>query len=131
MCKFMKDLVVDSYEKLKYNEDELNLLLSCLNDFAVAKEAKYLIVGYENLLAYIDYFKCLKKYFDLGCGVVEFGCGSFPIMSYFIDLEQKKLGTGSVRAYDIMLNKVGLGNIVIKPSLINMGTDLGKYDLMV
>lgn len=129
----------------RYNPRLLNLITECQNDDALLRRtSQSLIVGVTSLRAYTHYFKKLQEYFDLGCSIIELGFGDFPIMSYLIDQEQKRIQRGQIIAYDgwskayqRQNNKepwksqvVPLGNIQYNFSNITEDTILPPYDLI-
>lgn len=138
---YMKDKIEynDESDTLgHYNQDVLDLILRCMGNLSLLHIYNMqLKVGDGPLKNYFDFFNKLKEYFSLDRNIVEFGFGDFPIMSFLIDLEQQKLGSGKITAYDKLYTGetyerriAPLGNIHFVDEFIEEDTDLGDCDLI-
>lgn len=80
---------------------------------------------------YLQVFNSLNSSFNLGCNVLEIGCGNFPILATYIDRYQRKIGKGTVTVIDPELSVKKQGNIKLIKDSFMFGDDISKYDLIV
>ncbi|MBQ2873409.1 MAG: hypothetical protein IJE89_05370 [Bacilli bacterium] len=131
--------------KVCYNKEKLDLILRCLDDEKLLNEIdKTLVVGVDPISSYINYFNKIKDFFAIGSNIIELGFGDFPIMSFLIDQEQRKINQGQIIAYDgcrIAYSEfeiegpqktsiAPLGNIIYNFERIDQHTNLPPYDLI-
>jgi len=134
---------LEKFEKFKqfFKDDYSNLeffLLSelitdrdpNLTDYAAQVRA-YLgfVEGYSN--KYIGYLRMLKHYFQLNRDIIEIGSGKLPILSHYIDEEQRLLKEGTVTAYDPRIIKTQIGNIIQKKEFFLSSTNVKENSLLV
>ena len=135
----------DKNDNAHYNKEKLNLILQYLNNKSLLEKTdKSLIVGIDPLSSYIYYFNKIKELYGIGINIVELGFGDFPIMSFLIDTEQRKINQGQIIAYDACQIPYSefeienpyktpitpLGNIIYNFSKIDESSNIPSYDLI-
>lgn len=117
-----------------YKRNILDSIIECLSNPNKLHEMDQKIRICDGPLStHIAYFYKLISYFPLTKNVVEFGFGSFPLMSFLVDYMQQLQGSGTITAYDENFSKIDmppLGNIDIKYEYIKKETCLDKCDLL-
>lgn len=113
-----------------FSNSVLNQIIDCYNNPNNIKKIDRINVGDVDLKSYISYVQVLKKHFTLEGNIIEFGCGTFPIMSYLIDYEQQQIAKGSITAYDPYLGVDSLGNINLQRKCFDFNEDISDCDLL-
>ena len=85
----------------------------------------------KELDIYHGFLENIKKYFSLEQNILEIGSGYYPALARLIDLEQQKLGNGTITIYDDSLVTTRLGNIIINRSLYRSGSEKNNHSLII
>ena len=80
---------------------------------------------------YYRIFRFLKSNYDLGCNVLEICGGHYPILSEYIDKEQRNISCGTITVYDPKLVVNKLGNVNLVKDKFTKDIDISKYDLII
>lgn len=85
----------------------------------------------EEFDTFQGYLESIKKHFSLDQSILEIGSGRYPALARLIDLEQQKLGKGSITIYDEKLVTSNLGNIIINRQLYKSGCEKNTHSLII
>ncbi len=80
----------------------------------------------ENI--YLECLDKIKELYGIEKNILEVGCGAYPILSKYIDEEQKE---GTITAYDTYLAPSKIGNIKLYRRNLTTEDDVKKFDLLV
>ncbi len=82
---------------------------------------------------YLAHFNEIKKYFDLGCNVLEVASGALPVLSTMIAKEQIKIGKGTITAYDprLIFTNPEYSNMKLCRNIFDEKVNVSKFDLIV
>lgn len=121
--------------KCNYNEEKLNYIYKQFgkkNVLCILRQI-YASLGMLNddENEYLQVYNFLSKNFDLGCNILEVGCGSFPALASYIDKHQRKIGNGTITVMDPELSVKKFGNIKLIKDSFMFGDDISKYDLII
>jgi hypothetical protein len=80
---------------------------------------------------YLGFSRMVGALYGWDCNMVEIGAGTFPNFSKYVDIEQRKIGKGTITAYDPYLITKPLGNIKLCHEEFTDKTDVSYADLLV
>ena len=138
-------LTKKDYQKFKEflleyeNLYDKNILEIIKNNFEQGLHSREILDVLRQVYAYLDilpeeqniYKKCfniIKEEYGLEQNILEIGAGAMPILSMYIDKEQKE---GTITAYDKYLVPNKLGNIKIYKRNFENKDNVKNYDLVV
>lgn len=82
----------------------------------------------KNENVYLECLNKIKELYGIEKNILEVGCGAYPILSKYIDEEQKE---GTITAYDSYLAPSRIGNIKLYKRNLTVEDDIKKFDLLV
>lgn len=80
---------------------------------------------------YYGFLDMISANFGLDRNILEIGCGFYPTLSKYIDLEQQRLNKGSITAYDGSLVTTSLGKIKLYNRMFKSENSVENYDLII
>lgn len=80
---------------------------------------------------YLKFIDILKKKYDISTNILEIGAGFFPALARKIDIEQIKIGQGTITVYDPNLITKSLGNIKLKKENFTNKTNINDFDTLI